>query len=241
MDIFNKVVDYEVVKKLFFDEMKLLYSGFGGVGTPPSLIDCLIESGVKEVNLIGNDAGFPWIGIGKFIVLKRAKSLIASHIGSNPIAGELMHEGKLKVEFSPQGILNERIRAGGVGLNGILTDVGKGTILAENKTVVKIDNKEFLFESPLTGDVGIVHAAKADTFGNLTFNKTARNNNPIIAMAGKTTIVEADEIVAMGQLDPEEVVVPGIYVNYLVPSGGINWKWIWEIPDKRSQKEHPLK
>jgi len=232
MDRFNKVADYAIIKPLFFDGMTLLFGGFGGVGTPPTLVDCLIESGVKDVHLIGNDAGFPWIGIGKFVCLKRAVSLIASHIGSNPIAGELMHDGALKVEFSPQGILNERIRSGGVGLNGFLTEIGKGTLLAENKPLVTIQGKEYLYESPLTGDLGIVYAKKADTFGNLVFDKTARNNNPLIAMAAKTTIAEVEEIVDMGELDPEEIIVPEAYINYVVPTRGINWKWIWEMQGK---------
>lgn len=232
MNLFNKVTDYQAVRSEFFDGMTLLYGGFGGVGTPPSLIDSLIETGVKDVKLIGNDAGFPWIGIGKFIVLGRAVSLVASHIGSNPIAGDLMNQGKLKVEFSPQGILIERMRAGGVGLDGFLTQIGKGTHLAYDKPLIKIEEKEYLYEAPITGDVGIVYAKKADTFGNLVFDKTARNTNPFVAMASKVTIVEADEIVAMGELDPEEIIVPGIYVKYVVPSKGYNWKWIWEMPGK---------
>ncbi len=232
MDIFNKVTSHEKITPLFFDGMTLLFGGFGGVGTPPTLIDCLIESDVKDVHLIGNDAGFPWIGIGKFISLGRVTSLVASHIGSNPMAGDLMNQEKLKVEFSPQGILVERIRAGGVGLNGFLTEIGKGTKLAYNKPLVTIEDKTYLYEAPITGDVGIVYAKKADTFGNLIFDKTARNTNPYIAMAAKITIVEAEEIVPLGELNPEEIIVPGIYVNYIIPSNGINWKWIWQMPGK---------
>jgi len=241
MHIFDKVTDYDFIKTQFFDGMTLLFGGFGGVGTPPGLVDCLIETGVKDVKLIGNDAGFPWIGMGKFICLERATSLIASHIGSNPIAGELMTQGKLHVEFSPQGILVERIRNGGVGLNGFLTELSKGTQLEYNKPLIKIEGKEYLYEAPITGDVSIVYAKKADTFGNLVFDKTARNTNPYVAMAGKVTIVEADEIVQMGELDPEEIIVPGIYVKYIVPSKGYNWKWIWEMPDKSSRSEQPAK
>ncbi len=228
MGSFNKVTDYQAVKPLFFDGMTLLFGGFGGVGTPPGLVDCLIESGVKDVHLIGNDAGFPWIGIGKFVVLKRAVSLVASHIGSNPVAGQLMTDGELQVEFAPQGILNERIRSAGVGLNGFLTEIGKGTLLGENKPIVTLKGREYLYESPLSGDLGIVYAKKADTFGNLVFDKTARNNNPLIAMAAKTTIAEVEEIVEMGALDPEEIIVPGAFVKHVVPTKGINWKWIWE-------------
>jgi len=232
MNLFNKVTDYETVKSIFFDGMTLLFGGFGGVGTPPGLIDCLIESGAKNINLVGNDAGFPWIGMGKFICMERAQSLVASHIGSNPVAGDLMNQGKLKVEFSPQGILVERIRAGGVGLDGFLTQIGKGTKLAYEKPLIKIGNKEFLYESPITGDVSIVYAKKADTFGNLIFDKTARNTNPYVAMASKITVVEADEIVPMGELNPEEVIVPGIYVKHIVQSKGYNWQWKWEMNDK---------
>ncbi len=232
MHLFDKVTDYDTVRSSFFDGMTLLYGGFGGVGTPPGLIDCLIDTGVKEVKLIGNDAGFPWIGIGKFICLERATHLTASHIGSNPTAGDLMNQGKLKVEFSPQGILVERIRSGGVGLDGFLTELGKGTQLEYDKPKVNIGGKEFIYEAPITGDVGIVYAKKADTFGNLVFDKTARNTNPYVAMASKVTIVEADEIVQMGALDPEEIVVPGIYVKYIVQSKGYNWKWVWETQGK---------
>jgi acetate CoA/acetoacetate CoA-transferase alpha subunit len=241
MSLFNKVTDYSTIKSLFFDGMTLLFGGFGGVGTPPGLIDCLIESGVKEVKLIGNDAGFPWIGIGKFICLERAQSLIASHIGSNPVAGELMTQGKLNVEFSPQGILVERIRSGGVGLNGFLTEIGRGTKLEYDKPIIKIGDKEYMYESPLTGDVSLIFAKKADTFGNLVFDKTARNTNPYVAMASKITIVEAEEIVPMGELNPEEIIVPGIYVKHIVPSKGYNWKWIWEMPDKSSRSAQPAK
>jgi len=232
MHLFDKVTDYNEIRSQFFDGMTLLFGGFGGVGTPPGLIDCLIDTGVKDVNLIGNDAGFPWIGIGKFICLERASTLVASHIGSNPVAGELMNQGKLNVEFSPQGILVERIRSGGVGLNGFLTELSKGTQLEYNKPLIKIGDKEYLYEAPITGDVAIVYAKKADTFGNLIFDKTARNTNPYMAMAGKVTIVEADEIVPMGELNPEEIIVPGVYVKYIVPSKGYNWKWKWEMPVK---------
>jgi acetate CoA/acetoacetate CoA-transferase alpha subunit len=152
-----------------------------------------------------------------------------------------MNQGKLKVEFSPQGILVERLRAGGVGLDGFLTEIGKGTKLEYEKPLVKIKDKEFLYEAPITGDVGIVFAKKADEFGNLIFDKTARNTNPFVAMAAKITIVEAEEIVPMGSLNPEEIIVPGIYVNYIVPSKGYNWKWIWEMQDKSSPNEQPAK
>lgn len=224
----SKVTSYDHVKTLFADGMTILFGGFGGVGTPPGLVDCLISSGVKDIHLVGNDAGAPGVGIGKFVILERAGSLLASHIGLNPKAGELMVNGKLKVNFAPQGILAERIRSAGVGLHGFLSEVGKGTPIAEGKPVISINGKEYLYEAPVTGDIAMVYAKKADHFGNLIFDKTARNINPYIAMAAKTTIVEADEIVAAGEINPEDVMLPGIFVKHIVPSKGYNWKWSWQ-------------
>ena len=224
----SKVIDYNEIRPLFRDGMTILFGGFGGVGTPPGLIDCLIESGAKNVHLVGNDAGAPGVAMGKFIILERAASLTASHIGLNPAAGDLMVKGKLKVNFVPQGILAERIRSAGVGLHGFLSEVGKGTPIAEGKKVIDINGKEFLYEPPIIGDVALVYAKKADHFGNLIFDKTARNINPYIAMAASTTIVEADEIVPTGSINPEEVMLPGIFVKHIVQSKGYNWKWPWQ-------------
>jgi acetate CoA/acetoacetate CoA-transferase alpha subunit len=231
LQMISKVTTYEKIKPLFFDGMKLLYGGFGGVGTPPGLVDCLIESGAKGVHLIGNDAGFPDVGMGKFIVLGRASSLIASHIGSNPVAGEQMTSGKLQVEFLPQGIFVERIRCGGVGIHGFLSDVSQGTPLAQGKKIIQMDGKDLLYQPAIRGDISLVYAKKADYYGNLVFDKTARNTNPLVAMAGKITIVEADEIVPAGSIDPEQVMLPGIFVQHIVPSKGYNWKWIWETQE----------
>lgn len=139
-----------------------------------------------------------------------------------------MTAGELEVEFCPQGILAERVRAGGVGLGGILSDVGIGTIAEKGKQKLVVDGKEYLLETPLTAEVSIVHAKKADRFGNLVFDTSARNFNPLVAMAGDITIVEADEIVEIGELNPEEIVTPGVFVNYIVHSEGVNWQWAWE-------------
>jgi len=224
----SKVTGYPEARRLFFDGMTLLVGGFGGVGSPPGLIDALIESGVKEVKVVCNDAGAPALGIGKFIVQGRAASLTASHIGLNPVAGELMNSGKMKVEFSPQGILVERVRSGGVGLHGFLTEVGLGTPLAEGKPLVTIDEKEYLYEAPIRGDVAIILAKKGDAFGNLIFDKTARNTNPYMAMAATTCIAEVEEIVPVGSLDPQEVMLPGVFVHHIVQGVGYNWKWPWQ-------------
>ncbi|MCK2017390.1 CoA transferase subunit A [[Brevibacterium] frigoritolerans] len=210
------------------DGCTLMYGGFGGVGTPPTLVQGILDKGVNELTLIGNDTGFPDIGIGRLVTAERAKKVIASHIGSNPNAGKLMTEGRLQVEFSPQGTLAERIRAGGVGLGGIFVDVGIGTIAEEGKDKIVIEGKEYLVETALTAEVSIVHAKKADSLGNLVYDKTACNFNPLVAMAGAFTIAEVEEIVPAGELDPECIATPGIYVDMVIPTKGVNWKWAWQ-------------
>jgi acetate CoA/acetoacetate CoA-transferase alpha subunit len=224
----NKIVTIEEALKHINDGCTLMYGGFGGVGTPPTLIQGILNKGVKELTLIGNDAGFPDIGIGRLVSDERAKKVIASHIGSNPNAGRLMNEGKLEVEFSPQGTLAERIRAGGVGLGGIFVDIGIGTIAEEGKEKIVIDGKEYLIETALTSEVSVVYAKKADPLGNLVYDKSARNFNPLAAMAGAFTIAEVEEIVPAGELDPECIATPGIYVDMVIPTKGVNWKWAWE-------------
>ncbi|WP_309487126.1 CoA transferase subunit A [Bacillus sp. ISL-4] len=219
----------EDVRHHFKDKQSILFGGFGGIGTPPGLINLILESGIKDLTLIGNDTGFPDIGIGKLVTQRRAKKVIVSHIGSNPNAGLLMNNGELEVEFSPQGTLVERIRAGGMGLGGILTDIGiEADIVRDGKQTVKLGKKNYLVEPALTADIAIVYAEMADPYGNLTFDKSARNTNPIVAAAGQITIVEAMQIVPLGTLDPEDIIVPGAFVDYIIPSKGVDWKWVWE-------------
>ncbi|MEY8755815.1 CoA transferase subunit A [Peribacillus frigoritolerans] len=224
----SKIVTMEEALEHISDGCTLMYGGFGGVGTPPTLVQGILDKGVMELTLIGNDTGFPDIGIGRLVTAERAKKVIASHIGSNPNAGKLMTEGKLQVEFSPQGTLAERIRAGGVGLGGIFVDVGIGTIAEEGKDKIVIEGKEYLVETALTAEVSIVHAKKADSLGNLVYDKTACNFNPLVAMAGAFTIAEVEEIVPAGELDPECIATPGIYVDMVIPTKGVNWKWAWQ-------------
>jgi acetate CoA/acetoacetate CoA-transferase alpha subunit len=213
----------------FHDGMTLMFGGFGGVGSPPDLIDGILEKGVRDLTLIGNDTGFPHIGIGKLVSQQRASKVIASHIGSNPIAGQLMHEGKLEVEFSPQGILAERIRAGGVGLPAILSDIGMDNeLVVKGKPYISLADRRYLVETALTSEVSIVYAKKADEYGNLIYDKSARNTNPLVAMAGNITIAEVEEIVPLGSLDPDAIITPGVFVDYLILSKGVNWKWAWE-------------
>jgi acetate CoA/acetoacetate CoA-transferase alpha subunit len=227
--LINKVTSIDQVSSLFHNGMTLMFGGFGGVGSPPDLIDAILEKGVNDLTLIGNDTGFPNIGIGKLVRLERAAKVVVSHIGSNPFAGELMNAGKLKVEFSPQGTLAERIRAGGAGLAAIVTDVGiDNEMVAKGKPKMELNGHDYLVETALTAEVSIIYAKKADPFGNLIYDKSARNMNPLVAMAGAVTIAEAAEIVSIGDLDPEEIVTPGVFVDYVIPSKGVNWKWAWE-------------
>ncbi|WP_282172794.1 CoA transferase subunit A [Cytobacillus firmus] len=226
---FNKIIELDDAMKHFRDGMIIMFGGFGGIGTPPSIIDGILDNGFKDLTLIGNDSGFPHIGIGKVVSQGRAKKMIASHIGSNPVAGQLMTDGKMEVEFSPQGILAERIRAGGVGIPAILSDIGlDNDIVTGNKQICSVGGKKYLVETALTADISIVFAKKADPYGNLIFDKSARNTNPLVAMAGDMTIAEVEEIVPLGSLDPDEIITPGVFVNYIVPSKGVNWKWAWE-------------
>ncbi|MCA1321102.1 CoA transferase subunit A [Bacillus tianshenii] len=226
---FGKIKDSTEIMHLFKSGSTIMFGGFGGVGSPPTLVDMLIDSGASELTLIGNDAGFPTIGIGKVVCEGLAKKLIASHIGSNPIAGRQMTEGTLEVEFNPQGTLVERIRAGGVGLGGILVDVGiNSEVVTKNKQFAKVEERNYIIEPSLTADVSIVYAKKADPYGNLIFDKSARNTNPLVAMAGDITIVEVEEFVPLGGLDPEEIITPGVYVDYMIQSKGVNWTWVWD-------------
>ena len=226
---YNKIIEIDEAMKHFRDGMIIMFGGFGGIGTPPALIDGILDNGFKDLTLIGNDSGFPHIGIGKVVSQGRAKKMIASHIGSNPVAGQLMTDGKMEVEFSPQGILAERIRAGGVGIPAILSDIGlDNDIVISNKQTCNLSGKKYLVETALTAEISIVFARKADPYGNLIYDKSARNTNPLVAMAGDMTIAEVEEIVPLGSLDPDEIITPGVFVDYIVPSKGVNWKWAWE-------------
>ena len=229
MALLNKRVSIEDAVADVKDGAILMFGGFGGVGSPPSLIRAILEKGVKNLTVICNDAGFPGIGIGPLIVNNRVKTLIASHIGSNPVAGKQMTDGFLEVKFSPQGTLAERIRAGGVGLGGILTDVGiDNEMVLEEKKTVSLNGRTLIAETALTAEIAFVYGKTADEFGNLTYDKTARNMNPLMAMAADKTYAEVEQIVPAGGLREEEIVTPGIFVDGVVESKGVTWKWVWE-------------
>jgi acetate CoA/acetoacetate CoA-transferase alpha subunit len=198
------------------DGMSVMIGGFMGNGTPENLMDALVAAGVKNLTVICNDTAFPNKGIGKLIDNKQIKKLIVSHIGTNPVTVDQMNAKELEVEFSPQGTLAERVRAGGAGLGGVLTPTGLGTVVAEGKPTLEIDGKTYLLEKPLRADVALLGANIGDKSGNLIFKGTSQNFNPIMATAADLVIAEVEELVEVGELAPETVHVAGIFVDYYI-------------------------
>ena len=198
------------------DGMTVMVGGFLGCGTPQILVDHVLAQGTKDLTLVCNDTAFPDSGVGKLVVSRQFKRVIVSHIGTNPETGRQMNANELAVDLVPQGTLAERIRSAGFGLGGILTPTGVGTPVEAGKQKLTIDGKDYLLELPIKADVALVKAYKADKAGNLVFRKAARNFNPLMATAADLVIVEAQNIVEIGEIDPDEVMTPGIFVNYLV-------------------------
>jgi len=199
------------------DNMRIMVGGFMTCGTPETLIDWVVESKVKNLTIICNDAGYEHAGVGKLIKANQVKRLEASHIGLNPYAGKLMSEGKLEVELIPQGTLAERIRAFGAGLGGILTPTGFKTVVEEDKSVHDINGKKFVLEEALGADLSLILAHESDLLGNLTYNKTARNFNPVMAMASECVVCEYEHF--QETLDPEHIITPHIFIDYIVKKG----------------------
>lgn len=198
------------------DGATLLIGGFMGVGSPHRLIDALVARGAKNLTVIANDTATPGRGIGKLISAGAISKVIASHIGLNPETQAKMISGEIDVELAPQGTLIERIRAGGVGLGGVLTATGIGTLVEKGKQTVEVDGKLFLLEKPIRGDFALVAAKQADYYGNLQYSLTAHNFNPIIALAGDVVIAEPQTIVPVGVISPDDVKTPGILVTHLL-------------------------
>ncbi len=197
----------------------ILIGGFMSVGTPKTLLNALVKRNVSDLTVIANDTGTPGEGIGLLVRHRMLKKLIASHIGLNPETGQLMNSGQLEVELIPQGTLAEAIRAGGVGLGGFLTPTGVGTVVEEGKQKITVDGVEYLLEKPIKAGVALIKAYKSDTAGNLIFRKSARNFNPLMATAADYVVAEVEEIVAVGEIDPDDVMLPGIFVDALVKGG----------------------
>jgi acetate CoA/acetoacetate CoA-transferase alpha subunit len=198
------------------DGAVLMIGGFMGVGTPRRLIDELVRQGRKGLTVIANDTSRPGVGIGKLISARLVRRVVASHIGTNPETQRQMLDGELEVELVPQGTLAERVRAGGYGLGGVLTPTGVGTLVEQGKRTLEIDGRMFLLELPLRAEFALINARRADHIGNLTYAMTARNFNPLMAMAADTVVAEAQEIVPVGVIAPDDVMTPAVLVDRLV-------------------------
>lgn len=199
---------------LIKDGSTIMVGGFLSCGAPATLVDELVRQNKKNLTMISNDTTYPDADKGKLIVNKQIKKLVTSHIGTNPETGKQMNSGELDVELVPMGTLIERIRAKGTGLGGILTPTGVGTVIEENKQTMVVDGKKFIFEKPIGADFALIYGTKVDKFGNVAYYGTTRNLNTIMATAADTVIVEADELVEC--LDPNEVVIPGLFIDYIV-------------------------
>lgn len=212
----TKAIDVVKAVEMIPDGASVLVGGFLSVGGPRRIVDEMVRQGKKHLTMICNDTSKPGIGNAQLIENKCVDRLICSHIGTNPETQRQMIAGELQVELCPQGSLVERIRAGGVGLGGVLTPTGLGTLAAEGKTIVNVDGKDFLLEKPIKADFALIGARRSDYRGNLDYALTARNFNPIMALAGEIVIAEPNEIVPIGVIPPDDVITPHVLVDYLI-------------------------
>lgn len=206
----------EAAAAMIPDGASVMIGGFMAVGSPLRMIDALVARGARDLTVIANDTALPGRGIGKLITAGAVSRLITSHIGLNPETQAKMIAGEIAVELVPQGTLVERIRAGGMGLGGVLTPTGLGTEVEDGKPVIEVQGKRFLLETPLKADFALLAAWQADFLGNLCYMLTAHNFNPVMAMAGATVIAEADSIVPVGVIPPDAVKTPGVLVDHLL-------------------------
>ena len=206
----------QALQGLLTDGMTIAVGGFGLSGIPADLIAALRDSGAKDLTIVSNNMGIDGKGLGVLIEAGQVRKVIASYVGENKLFAEQYLAGKLEVEFTPQGTLAERLRAGGAGIPAFYTRTGVGTLVAEGKAHEEFDGVMYVRERAITADVSLVHAHTADTDGNLIYRYTARNFNPVVATAGKVTVAEAEVIVPLGELDPNHIVTPGVYVQRLV-------------------------
>ncbi|MES3712588.1 CoA transferase subunit A [Staphylococcus ureilyticus] len=195
--------------------MTVLAGGFGLCGIPEHAIEAIRTKGTKGLTVVSNNCGVDDFGLGRLLEKKQIDKMVSSYVGENKIFEQQLMNGELDVTLTPQGTLAEKLRAGGAGIPAFYTKTGVGTLIAEGKESREFDGETYIMERAITGDFGIVKAQKADTFGNLVFEKTARNFNPLCAMAAKTTVVEVEEIVELGEIDPDDVHLSGVYVDYI--------------------------
>jgi 3-oxoacid CoA-transferase subunit A len=198
------------------DGMTIMSGGFGLCGIPSALIDAIRESGVRDLTVVSNNAGIDDVGLGLLLQSRQIRKMISSYVGENATFARQYLAGELEIEFNPQGTLAERIRAGGAGIPAFYTRTGAGTLVAEGKDVREFDGLSYVMETGLRADLAIVHAWKGDTEGNLVYRMTARNFNPIMATAAELTVAEVEHLVEPGQIDPDHIVTPGIFVKRIV-------------------------
>ncbi len=203
----------EALAGLLKDDMTILSGGFGLCGIPENCIAAIKESGVKGLTVVSNNCGVDDFGLGQLLHDRQIKKMVSSYVGENKTFEKQYLDGEIEIEFNPQGTLAERLRAGGAGVPAFYTKTGYGTKVAEGKETREFDGEHYVMERGITGDVAIVKAWKSDQYGNLVFRKTARNFNPLVAMAGKVTIAEVEELVDCSELDPDEIHTPGIFVQ----------------------------
>lgn len=215
----KKIIDAKTAAELLNDGDNVMFSGFVAAGMPQTIVNAIAERKVKDLTIICNDSGKPGVGAATLIAERLVKKLIVSHIGLNPQTGQLMQAGEIQVELVPQGTLVERIRAAGFGLGGVLTPTGLGTEVAEGKQIINVDGKDYLLEKPLRARVGIIKGSIVDKAGNIWYKGTTRNFAPLIATACDLVIVETEKLVEIGEIAPENVVTPGIFVDYIVLGG----------------------
>ena len=212
----KKIINIEDAIANIKSGMTLMIGGFLGNGSPKKIIDLLVQKPINNLTIICNDTAMPDVGIGKLIVNRQVKKVITSHIGTNPTTADLMNANEMLVEFVPQGTLAERIRCGGAGLGGFLTRTGLGTLVAEGKKTMTVNNIEYLFEEPLRADISLICATVGDSMGNLQYRGTSQNFNPLMATAADLVIAEVENIVAVGDIAPESVHTPAIFVDWIV-------------------------
>jgi 3-oxoacid CoA-transferase subunit A len=201
---------------LLRDGMLILSGGFGLCGVPDALIEAIKKAGTKNLTVVSNNAGTDGAALGILLETRQIKKMISSYVGENKLFAEQFLKGELELEFNPQGTLAERVRAGGAGIPAFYTKTGYGTVIAEGKETKDFDGEHYVMERGIVGDLAIVHAWKGDTEGNLVYRKTARNFNPVMATAGKVTVAEVEHLVPAGEIEPDQIMTPGIYVQRIV-------------------------
>lgn len=217
----NKLISLKEAIEKISDGMTLMFGGFMGCGSPHKIIDALVEKNIKDLTVICSDSGLIDYGIGPLVVSGQIKKLYASHIGLNPESGRRMNNGEMEVVLIPQGTFVERIRFGGAGIGGFLTPTGLGTIVEDGKRRIEVEGKQYLLETPLRADAALISGYEVDPTGNIFYRGSARNFNPVMATAADMVIVEADNLVESGSIRKENIVTPGIFIDYIVDGNAV--------------------